>query len=312
MVALIVWRLLQLVGLVMLIGSACFFMMHSLPGDLATRIAASRYGPDLMSMQATQAVQLELGLDKPLAWQWVQWLNQLLQGNLGFSLISGESVWSELSHQLGATLLLSVSAITIAIVFGTSLGISAAINPQSVYGRMVNYTSVFVKSLPLFLIGLLLILCVAYTQADIPIAGHGQMSSLILPSLTLALPLSFGLARVVATTTRPILDSSMVEFARIKGLSRGKVLVLHVLPNVLNPLLAYCGSQIVLLIEGAIIVESIFAWPGIGHALVHAIFGRDIPLIQGSALAMTAIFIAINAALDLLMISLDPRLKRQL
>lgn len=309
MLQLVVRRLLQLIGLAVLIGSASFFMMHALPGDLAARIAASRYGPDLMSTQAMQAVRLELGLDQALTLQWAQWLAQLLQGNLGFSLASGEPVWDELSHQMGTTLLLSFCAMAIALVVGTCLGFCAAMNPHRLISRAINYTTVFVKSLPLFLIGLLLILWVAYTQVDIPIAGHGQMGSILLPSLTLALPLSFGLARVVAATTRPILDSTMVEFARIKGLSRTKVLALHVLPNILNPLLAYSGTQIVLLIEGAIIVESIFAWPGIGHALVHAIFGRDIPLIQGTALAMTGIFVALNAALDLIMMTIDPRLK---
>jgi peptide/nickel transport system permease protein len=303
-------RCLQIIVLFVFVGSVCFLMIHWLPGDLATRIAASRYGPDLMSNQASAAVARELALDQPLVMQWLSWIASLLQANLGYSLVSGDSVWHEVSHQLGATLILSGASLALAIIFGVIAGTIAAARPNGFLDNLLAQLALIFKSLPLFFIALLFILTVAYAQGDLSIAGHSKVENILMPSLTLALPLSFSLARVVRTTAVPILNSNMVEFAQLKGLSKTRAIFYHGLPNTLNPTLAFVSTQAVLLIEGAVVVESIFAWPGVGHALVHAIFARDIPIIQGCAVCMALIFILLNFCVDLVMIKVDPRLQR--
>jgi peptide/nickel transport system permease protein len=143
--------------------------------------------------------------------------------------------------------------------------------------------------------------------AALPAAGHGASSNLVLPALTLALPLAALLCRVTRDAMASVGASAYYSFARTKGLSERQVLLRHGVRNVGVPVVAYLGVQMVLLVEGVIVVETLFAWPGIGHALVHAIFGRDVPMIQGTALAMGLMFVVFNALVDLACRMIDPR-----
>ena len=143
-----------------------------------------------------------------------------------------------------------------------------------------------------------------------PVAGHGTAATLLLPALTLALGLAAVLSRVVRDAVLDVMRSDQVRFARAKGLSLDLVLLRHVARNAAIPVVAYVGVQLAYVIEGVVIIESLFAWPGIGHALVHAIFARDVPMVQGTALALGMMFVALNLVIDLLCRGLDPRGRR--
>lgn len=303
-------RAIQILALLLIIGSVCFLMVRALPGDMAMRIAASRYGYDFVGSAAASAVAQELQLQRPLWQAWLEWLGQLLRLDLGQSLVSGEAVWHEMAHHLAASLDLAVTTLILAMLIGLPLGVAAAVRPGGVADRIALLFAVVLRATPAFLLGILLMLLLAVHWGMLPAAHDDQGGTIWLPALTLALGLAAGLARISRSAVREALASPACEFARSKGLSDFQALLHHALPLAALPVLAYLGVHLVLLVEGTVVVESLFAWPGVGHALVHAVFARDVPVIQGAALSMGLLFILFNLLLDALMLAIDPRQRK--
>lgn len=300
-------RLVQVVALALIIGTLCFLMVRSLPGDLATRIAAGRYGYDLVSNAAADTVRAELGLNQPAAWALLHWWRDIATLNLGLSLVTQAPVWKEVAHHLAATLRLSAAALGLAFILGVPMGLWAGLRPGGWVDKTSWLLSVVLRATPPFLLSVLLMLLVAVHWGFLPVAGDESHASLVLPALTLGLGLAAGLARVTRAAMQDVVQSPSFEFARTKGLSDLQALVRHGLRNAAVPVAAYLGVQALFLVEGAVVVETLFAWPGIGHALVHAVFGRDIPMIQGAALCMGLLFVTFNLVVDAACVALDPR-----
>lgn len=305
--ALLIRRATQALALSLVIASLCFAMARLLPGDMATRIAAGRYGPDLVDNAAAQAVREELGLDRPAWLAWLDWLGQLAQLDLGVSWVSGERVWDEVAHQLGATLELSAVALLLAMVIGLPLGAWAGLRAGGWLDRLSMGLAVTLRATPTFMLAVLLMLGLAVHLGVLPVGGDDHAQGVWLPALTLALGLAAGLARVTRQAVIAAVALPSHAFMRTKGLSDAQTWRRHDLRHTAVPVVQYLGVQAVFLIEGAMVVESLFAWPGIGHALVHAIFGRDIPMIQGTALCMGLCVVAFNLMVDAIGQSLDPR-----
>lgn len=300
-------RLWQAFLVALIVGTLTFFLMRLLPGDMAFRIAASRYGYDLVSATAAEAVRAELGLDRPLWQALAAWWGDLLRLNLGTSLVSGEPVLHELAHELGRTLQLSATALVLSALLGVPLGLLAGRRPGGWLDSLTLTMAVLLRAVPPFVLGLVLILGLAVQLSALPAAGHGEHGSLVLPALTLALPLAALSCRVARDAMVSVGGSAYFAFAMTKGLSERQAMLRHGLRNIGVPVVAYLGVQMVVLVEGVVVVETLFAWPGIGHALVHAIFGRDVPMIQGAALAMGLLFVLFNALVDLACQVIDPR-----
>ncbi len=300
-------RLVQAIMVAVLIGTATFFMMRSLPGDAAWRIAAGRYGYDHVNAASADAVREELGLDGPALPALVQWLGDLARLDFGNSLVTGQPVINEIAHQLGASASLAVVAVVLSLLIGPPIGILAGLRPGGLLDRALLVASTGLKAVPQFLMALVLIVIIAVQLRWLPAAGHGEIRHFILPSLTLALGLAAVNARIARDSMARIADMPFWRFAQWKGLSERQTLIRHGLRNVSVPLITYLGLQFVTLVEGVIIVESIFGWPGIGHALVHAIFSRDVPMVQGTALVLGLGFVLVNAAIDLAVRRIDPR-----
>ena len=229
---------------------------------------------------------------------------------LGTSLVSGQPVIGEIGHQLGASLALAVVAVSLSLLIGPPLGILAGLRPGGALDRTLLVVSTGLKAIPQFLMALLLIVVIAVSMRLLPAAGYGAARHFVLPSLTLALGLAAVNARIARDAMARIAAMPFYGFAELKGLSPRQTLLRHGLRNVSVPLLTYLGLQFVTLIEGVIVVEAIFGWPGIGHALVHAIFSRDVPMVQGTALVLGMGFVVVNAAIDLGVRRLDPRVAR--
>lgn len=300
-------RAFQAVAVGLIVGTACFLMARALPGDQATRIAAGRYGYDLVSNAAADAVRAELGLDRPAAAALADWWWDIARLRLGTSLVSGETVWREVAHQLGATLQLAAGAALFALLAGLPLGVWCGVRPGGAADRIVLAISAVLRGLPPFMLALLLMLAFAVHLGMLPAAGDDGHGSLLLPAATLGLPLAAGLARVARGALMDVRRSAAYEFARTKGLPPRAVLMRHGLRAAAVPVTAWLGVQTVFLMEGALVVETLFAWPGIGHALVHAVFGRDVPMIQGTALCMGLLFVLFNLLVDGACLLLDPR-----
>ncbi len=306
MTALLVRRLLQLLAVSWGVGTLTFILMRALPGDMAYRIAAGRYGMDAVDSKAAESVRAELGLDQNAFVAYWQWLTDLLSWNLGNSLVSGASVSQEIWHMLQHSVLLALAGTLLAAVIAIPLGLASAY-----WGgwldRLMLACSTAMRAVPVFVIGLLAMIVFALEWQIFPVAGFGTPAHLVLPALTLALSLAAVSNRVVHTEAKRVFDSEFFEFARTRGFTPWQAFRHHGIRNIAVPVVAFFGIQLLTLIEGVVMVESLFSWPGIGHGLAHAIFARDIPVIQGAALMMSMLFVIMNTLVDIACYYLDPR-----
>jgi peptide/nickel transport system permease protein len=307
MIRLLASRLLQALMVALLIGALTFVLMTLLPGDAAYRIAAGRYGYDMVSTAAAQAVRAELGLDQPLMARFRVWIGDLVTLDLGHSLVSGKAVTAIVVHELGSSVRLALSAVLLSFCLGPPLGIFAGLNPGGSVDRGLLLLSTVTRAIPHFVLGVILVLVFAVTLALLPSAGHGTFAHSVLPALTLSLGLAAVSAQVARDATVAVVACPYYGFGRLKGLSASQVFLRHGLRNIGVPLVTYLGVQLVYLIEGVVVVETLFAWPGIGHGLVHAIVQRDVPMVQGTALAMGLMFVLLNTCVDLANHLIDPR-----
>ncbi len=305
--AILTRRLIQALLVALVVSVLAFFLMRSLPGDMAFRIAAGRYGPDMVSAAAAEAVRAELGLNRPMLESLGLWLGRLVQFDLGVSFVNGTSVAAQLGHELGYTLRLALAAAVAALLIAIPLGTAAGCRPGGLLDRGSLILSVILRSSPPYLMGLVLIILFSLQLQWLPSAGYERAGSSILPALTLGLGLAGPMSRVVREAVFQVRSQPFHLFARTKGLGAGAVLRRHVLRNASVPVVAYAGTQLAILIEGVVVVESLFSWPGIGHALVHAIFARDVPMIQGTILVMALGYVVLNAVIDVIIRMIDPR-----
>lgn len=301
------FRLLQAAGVAFVVGVMSFLMMQAMPGDMAFRIAAARYGYDLASADLAEAVRAELNLGAGPLVLFAQWMADLARLDLGRSLVSGLPVWQEIAHQLGASLQLAAVALGLSLLIGPPLGIYAGLRAGGRFDRALLVAAAAFRAVPQFLLGLVLIVVFAVQLGLLPAAGHGDPAQFVLPALTLALGLAAASARIARDAMAGFAASPAQAFARTKGLSEWQALSRHGLRNIAAPLLTYLGLQFVTLAEGVVVVETIFGWPGIGHALIHAVFHRDVPMVQGTALVMGLSFVLLNTLIDLALRRIDPR-----
>lgn len=302
-------RILQALFVAWSVDTLTFILMRMIPGDIAYRIAAARYGYDYVNADAAQAVAKELGLDRPAFELYLQWLWDLLHFNLGNSLVSGSPVVNAISHQLGHSLLLAAAAIVMSLLMAIPVGFYCGRRTNGIADNASLFVSILLRAQPVFLIGLILMVIFALQLNWLPVAGFGSAKFLVLPATALALCMAAMSNRMIRNATAQVLHSPYFQFARLKGLTHEQAFHQHGRLNIALPVMAFVGIQAVTLVEGIVMIESLFSWPGIGHALSHAIFQRDIPTIQGAALFMGLLFVAINTAVDLAQYWFDPRLR---
>lgn len=309
MLKIILRRLSQILFVVWSVGTLTFLLTRQLSGDIAYRIAASRYGYDQADSAAADAVRAELGLDQAWWHSYFNWLGDLLQFNLSKSLVTGDSVWSEIQHQFRHTLSLALIALLLVLLIGPTLGVLAARKKNGIFDRLTLIISTLLRSVPAFIIAIGLISLFSATLRWLPAGGYGKWQHFVLPALTLALGLSAVSVRITQEAMLQVKQSEFYQFAQLKGLSAWQTFRRHGIRNIAIPVIAYHAVQLIYLIEGVVIVESLFAWPGSGHALVHAIIARDVPMIQGTALVIGGLFVLLNIAADLLSAWIDPRIQ---
>lgn len=306
----LVWRLGQAAFVIFAVGILTFVLVQALPGDMAWRIASGRYGYDRVDLAAVTRVQQQLtdfSAQGNALWHWM-W--DLLRFDFGRSLVSGEPVSSELGWQLTQTLALAGVALLMMLILIIPAGVWAGCRPGGVIDRLINVLAPTFKSIPHFALGLLLIMLFSLRLNWLPSAGHGEGQHVILPALTLALTLSAVGARVVREATCQAVKAGWYRWGAQKGLSSPYLFLRHGLRNLSVPVVTWIGMQFVWLVEGVVVIETLFAWPGVGHALVHAIFARDVPVIQASAVVLGLTFVTLNMLVDGVCYVLDPRGKR--
>jgi peptide/nickel transport system permease protein len=281
------------------------FLLLQLSGDPASI---------LLPMDASDAdraaFRREYGLDQPLPVQYVNYLTQLFQGDFGESFAFQESALQVVLRRLPATLELALAATILANLIAIPAGIIAALKRGTLFDRGLMALVLAGQSIPTFWLGMMLALVVAVQFDLVPVSGRGSWQHLILPTVTLAVWLIALLTRVTRSEMLEVLNNDYMRTARAKGLRSQTVIVTHGLRNALPPIVTVIGLQFGGLLGGAVMTETVFAWPGVGTLILDSISKRDYPVVMTGILVVAGAFIAINLALDLLYGSLDPRIKK--
>ena len=283
-----------------------FSLMYLIPGDPAVLLA----GPTA-NLDEITALRSRLGLDRPPVFRYLDYMARLVRFDFGTSLRTKEPVAFEIKARLPNTLLLASIAITLAALFGVAMGILAASRHLSSVDSLTMVFSLLGVSMPGFWLGLLLILVFAEYLQWFPVAGRGDWRFLVLPSITLAARALGEIARMSRADMLEILREDFIRTAHAKGLGERKILVKHALRNAAIPTVTVVGLRFGTLLSGAVLTETIFAWPGVGRLMVDAISVRDFPVIQGTILVTAVVFILINLLVDLTYAWLDPRIRYQ-
>jgi ABC-type dipeptide/oligopeptide/nickel transport system permease component len=252
-----------------------------------------------------------LGLDRPLPVRYLRYLGQVATGDLGRSIQQSRPVVDELADAWPATLQLATVALALAAVVGIATGVVSAVWPNSFFDAVSRLSSLFGLSMPVFWTGLVLIVVFAFWLPWLPVGGVGSPAHLVLPAVTLALPSIAMIARMTRSSVLEVLREDYVRTARAKGVGERLVVAKHALRNAAIPILTLVGLQAGQLMGGAVLTETVFAWPGLGRLMVKAIFARDYVLLQGAVLIFAMAFVVINLVVDLSYGMLDPRVSRQ-
>ncbi len=299
-------RVLSVVPLLLGISFLAFVLGSLAPGDPAT-IIAYRQSDIPPSAEQIEAVRRDLHLDESVPLRYARWLGKTLRGDLGSSYRTGKPVLSELLVRFPATLQIACSGFAIAVLIALPLGIMAAVKRGSRWDHLARLVALIGASLPNYWLAYLLMLFFAVRLGWLPVAGQSQNGAAILPSLVLGVGAAAGMARLMRSSLLEILSEDFIRTARAKGLPERTVITRHALKGALIPVVTVSGIIFGHLLGGAIIIEQIFAWNGIGKLLIDSIYDRDYPLIQGFVLFTGIVFTVINLLVDISYPLLDPQ-----
>jgi peptide/nickel transport system permease protein len=297
-------RMLLLVPVAWGVSTLVFLLIHLTPGDPVEVMLGETALP-----AARETLRQNLRLDRPLLEQYFLFMRGLVTGDLGMSLFSREPVLARILRTLPATIELAVAGLAVALLMALPLGIFAATKRDSGIDRGSRVVALLGVSIPNFVLGPLLILAFAIEFNWLPVSGRGDLRHLVLPAVTLGLAMAGILSRMVRASLVEVLGQEFIRVARAKGLSERRVILRHGLTAALIPVITIVGLQFGALLSGAIITETIFAWPGLGRLTLQAIQARDYPLVQGCVLVISFGYVVVNTMTDFLYAYVDPRVR---
>jgi peptide/nickel transport system permease protein len=300
----VIRRLLLAVPVLLGVATLVFSLIHLVPGDPAQAMLGDGAAP-----QDVAELRKSLGLDQPLLTQYVTFLRQALTGDLGTSFRTGQPVTTMIAERVPATAELAIAAMVVAIFLAIPLGVVAAVWKGTAidYGAMTF--ALAGVSIPNFWLGPLLAIVFAVELGWLPVSGRGTIAHLVLPAVSLGLALAAILARMTRASLLDELNELYVRAARARGVSRAAAVTAHALRNSFVPLLTIIALQFGAVLTGAVITETIFAWPGIGRLLIQSIGFRDYPMVQGCILLIAVTYVSVNLLTDLMYGVLDPRIR---
>ena len=310
--AYIVRRILATIPVLAVVALVVFSILHVAPGDPAAVIAGDQATPEQIA-----AIRAKLGLDLPIHEQFLLWLGNVAQGDLGTSIFSNRPVGQLFRQRLEPTVALAILTTLIAVALAVPIGVLAAWKAGSWIDRLVMSVAVLGFSFPVFVIGYVLIYVFAIRLKLLPIQGYRPLVEgfwpflrhLILPSFALGLSFMALIARITRASVLEVLSQDHIRTARAKGLSSRQLLFAHALPNAAVPIITIVGVGVALLLGGVVVTESVFAIPGLGRLTVDAILHRDYPVIQGVLLIFSGTYVVVNLVVDLLYTVVDPRIR---
>jgi peptide/nickel transport system permease protein len=312
MTAYIARRLLSMLPVMAIVALFVFLLLHLAPGDPAAIMAGDNATPDNIAQ-----IRQKLGLDEPIWKQFVVWVVSLAQGNLGNSMFWGDPVTTLIAQRAEPTISLAITTIAVAVIIAVFLGVVAAANAGSGIDRFVMGFAVMGFSVPVFVVGYLLIFLFAIELKWLPVQGYTPLAegvlpwlrNLVLPSVALGLAYVALIARITRATMLDVLSEDYMRTARAKGVASTPLLLKHALKNAAVPIVTVIGIGVALLIGGVVITETVFNIPGIGRLVVDAIARRDYPIIQGVIMVFSGVYVLVNLLVDLSYTFFDPRIR---
>lgn len=325
-------RIIESVPVVVGVSILVFMLLHLIPGDPATTILGER-----ATTQSIAELRARLGLDRPLYEQYFIWVGKMLQGDLGNTVRGNIPVADEIATRFPATVELSLAALLLSTAVGVPLGVISAIKRNSLIDTLTMFGALFGVSIPVFVLGLLLIFLLGVELRWLPFVGRlssgisierrtglhlidallsgnikgfkDALEHLVLPTITLATVSLAIIARITRSAMLEVLNQDYIRTARAKGLKAHNVVMSHAFRNALLPIVTIIGLSLGRLLSGAVLTETIFSWPGVGKWLFDSIIARDYPIVQSMTLIIALVFIVVNLAVDMLYAVIDPRIR---
>jgi ABC-type dipeptide/oligopeptide/nickel transport system permease component len=294
----------RLLPVLVAISVLVFSIVHMIPGDPAVIAAGLEASP-----ATVDAIRRDLGLDQPLVVQYGRFVRRALQGDFGISVRTGAPVGQEILGRLPHTAILAAGGVTLAVVLGLAVGLAAALSTRVLLDRTLSAASLVSASTPSYWLALMLMLLFSVTLGWLPAIGVGTPLHYLLPCLALGLQSAGAVARMTRASVREVLGQEFLRAARAKGVPRRRALVAHGLRNALLPVLSLVGLRIGGLLAGTVLVESVFAVPGVGRMMADAVVARDFPMVQGGVLVVAAMVVVVNGVTDVVAGALDPRVR---
>jgi peptide/nickel transport system permease protein len=304
MTAYLIKRLLLAVPVLLLTALLVFSALHLAGGDPVMLLV-----PATAPQETRDAVRAKLGLDKPLPVQFVTYMSNVARGDLGQSILSRRSVSELIKEKLPITLELGVSAFLLAYLLALPLGVIAALNRNKFLDWSTMIVALIGVSMAGFWLGLMLMYIFAAQLKWLPPTGHGGLKYLILPTLALALPRVGRIARITRSSLLEVIGQDYIRTARAKGLSERMMVLRHALRNALIPIISLMGLDLGYIVGGSVVIEAVFARPGIGDMMLRAIYSRDFPVLQGCMFVLALAIILGNIIADLTYVVVDPRIR---
>ncbi len=296
-------RLLQTIFVLFFVCTFVFVMLH-LVGDPARLLVS----PESTKVNI-EDLRRALGLDKPLIVQYVDFMLGVLRLDFGSSFKSGQPAAQIVLSHLPETLELTFCSLLLSVPLGILLGSISALRPYSLFDNVAAFLAVFSRAIPSFWLGIMLILFFSIRLQWLPPSGSGSLQQMVMPTLALGTSMAAVVSRLTRSSMLEVLSSDYVPTARAKGLREKAVVLRHVLPNTLLPVVTVVGLQMGNLLGGSIVIETVFAWPGIGWLLTDSIAVFDFPVVQATVFMIASFFVVINLLVDILYVFIDPRIR---
>jgi peptide/nickel transport system permease protein/nickel transport system permease protein len=303
----IVRRIISLVPVLLGISLLTFVLIHLVPVDPAeVYLRLSQIPP---TDEAVAVIRAEMGLNKPLHQQYFDWLWKVVHLDFGRSFVTKKPVMAELLYYFPATIKLTAASLLIVLLISIPTGVFSALYKDTAFDQICRIFAFIAASMPSFWLGFVLIYFFSLELDLLPAYGRGTLAHLVLPAATLALGAAAVYTRLLRTSMLENLNQNFVLYARARGLKEKLIIVRHVLKNALIPVVIAFGMTLGHMLAGSVIVENVFAWPGVGRHIVSSIFNRDYPVIQAYALFMAVVFVLLNLFVDIICATLDPRIR---
>ena len=309
MLKFILKRIVMVIGVLWMVATLTYFTVHVTPGDTATAILYQLYGEEGVNPESLKQVREKYNLEDPVIVQYANWIKNVFQGDFGESYRYGKPVSYMIGLRLPNTLKLGLTALLFSVIVAIPLGIASALWRN----RFLDYFSrVFVlvtSSFPTFWVAIVLIIVFALKLKLFPVSGMNSASSIVLPALTLSFGMMATTTRMMRTSMLDVMEQDYIWVAKAKGLTRKKNIQRHVLRNAFPPVITVLGLQIGHILGGAVVIENIFSWPGVGGLFIDAVNARDLPMIEGCVLVIAFGYAVINLIVDIIYVWINPEVR---